>query len=303
MMEILNLIGNTPIIRLKNLEKHLNLLCPLYLKMESRNLTGSSKDRVIYYILKKAEQNRLIKKGDYVVIATSGNAGISLSVIGKKLGYKPVIVMPNGFSKEREILIKSYNAKLIKINGGMDSAINIAKSFCQQKGGYYINQFENQWAVEAHYKTGKEIFKSVKINYFFASIGTGATIMGVSKYLKRAGNVFSFGVEPFESPLLSKGKFCPHNLQGMGANIVPKILDMRYIDGILTSSYMDAKKVAKVIFGLEGISVGISTGACLHSAIRYLKSNKITKPSLVLSCDDGQKYISSGFLNFDENGR
>lgn len=300
-MTILDTIGNTPLIRLENIEKRLNLTSPLYAKAEYFNLTGSVKDRPALNILLNAERKGLIKKGDCIVEATSGNMGISLVAIGKKLGYKPVIVIPEGYSEERTTLMKAYGGEVVfsEASLGMDGAVNKAKELAFSLNGYYVDQFNNEDNYLAHYlTTGREIYETLNgsVDRFIAGIGSGGTITGVAKFLKEKKNVEIIGVEPLYSPLLSQGKAGKHSIQGIGANFKPSILDESLIDKILTVSDEDAKEFTRILCKEEGLMCGISSGAAVSASVKYLSCLKDDKVTVVLLPDGGLKYVSTGLF-------
>lgn len=300
-MTILDTIGNTPLIRLENIEKRFNLSATLYAKAEYFNLTGSVKDRPALNILLNAERKGLIKKGDCIVEATSGNMGISLVAIGKKLGYKPVIVIPEGFSAERTALIKAYGGEVIFSQGalGMDGAVKKAKEIALSLNGYYVDQFNNEDNYLAHYlSTGREIYEALNgtVDRFIAGIGSGGTITGVAKFLKEKREVEIIGVEPSLSPLLSQGKVGKHSIQGIGANFKPSILDEGLIDKIITVSDEEAKEFTRILCKEEGLLCGISSGAAIAASVKYLSKVKDEKVTVVLLPDGGLKYVSTGLF-------
>lgn len=292
-------IGNTPLVRLTAIEKLYQINASLYAKVESFNLTGSIKDRSAFTIIVEAEKRGDVKRGDYIVEATSGNMGISLTAIGKKLGYKPVIVIPEGFSKERSDLILAYGGEIVYTpkNLGMDGAVKKAKEIASALNGYFIDQFNNGDNVKAHYlTTGKEIYRDLsgKVDYFFAGVGSGGTVSGVGKYLKEKTDAKIIGIEPSDSPLLSKGVAGSHKIQGIGANFIPSILDKTVIDEVLTAPYEKSVEFCKILAKEEGLLCGISSGAALYCAVEYLKNQKISGNAVTLLPDGGLKYLSTG---------
>lgn len=303
MDDLLKTIGNTPLLRLSETEKLFDLKSPLYAKVEFFNPTGSVKDRAALHILQSAKKQGLIKNGDYIVEATSGNMGIALSVIGKKSGYKPVIVIPDGFSTERIALLKAHGAKVFITDKtlGMDGAVKKAKELSVSLNGYYINQFNNENNYLAHYlSTGPEIYRQLQgsIGQFIACVGSGGTVVGVGKYLKEKTSARIIAVEPQESPLLSKGKVGKHKIQGIGTNFMPSILDKNLLEDVLTVSDEDAYLYTKILANVEGLLCGISSGACYKAAIEYLKgSNNIKGNTVVLFADGGLKYVSEGVFS------
>ena len=277
------LIGNTPLLRLNNIEKKLNLNVTLLAKVEYFNPTGSVKDRVV------------------VIEPTSGNTGIGLASVCAAKGYKCILVMPENMSKERIKLIKAYGADVVLspkekgMKGAVDKAEELSKTY---DSSFIPSQFENPSNPEIHYKTtGPEIYKSSnkKVDIFIAGIGTGGTISGTGRYLKEQNrNIKIIGVEPDDSPLLTKGKAGPHKIQGIGANFVPKTLDKKYIDEFMTATTEEAYEYARLAGKYEGILVGISSGAALAQAVKVAKRNENNgKTIVVLLPDSGDRYLST----------
>ena len=296
------LIGNTPLLHLSNIEKKLNLNVTLLAKVEYFNPTGSVKDRVALSMIEIAEQKGLISPSRTVVIEpTSGNTGIGLASVCASKGYKCILVMPENMSKERIKLIKAYGADVVLspkekgMQGAVDTANDLKKKY---ESSFIPSQFDNPSNPEMHYKTtGPEIYKSSgkKVDIFLAGIGTGGTISGVGKYLKEQNrNIKIIGIEPADSPLLTKGKAGPHKIQGIGANFVPKTLDRNYIDEILTTSTEEAYEYARMLGKYEGILVGISSGGALAQAVKVAKRNENNgKTIVVLLPDSGDRYLST----------
>ena len=293
----LDLIHDTPIIELKNLKKELNLFGNIYAKIESFNLTGSVKDRIVSYILK----NTASEKGNTIIEATSGNTGISLSAIGTLKGYNVIIVMPENMSKERQEIIKAYGAQVILTpkNLGMDGAVNKAKELLNNiPNSFSLNQFENNYNVLAHFtNTGPEIYGQThgKIDYFVAGIGTGGTITGVGEYLKSKNpDVKVVAVEPASSAVLSTGQAGGHQIQGIGAGFVPAILNTEVYDEIIPVENEAAFQFGKEIAKEEGVLVGISSGAALKAAIEIAKRPESKGKTIVaLLPDSGDRYYST----------
>ena len=296
------LIGNTPLLHLSNIEKKLNLNVTLLAKVEYFNPTGSVKDRVALSMIETAEQKGLISPSRTVVIEpTSGNTGIGLASVCASKGYKCILVMPENMSKERIKLIKAYGADVVLSpkEKGMQGAVDTANDLTKKYDSSFIpSQFDNPSNPEIHYKTtGPEIYKSSgkKVDIFLAGIGTGGTISGVGKYLKEQNrNIKIIGIEPADSPLLTKGKAGPHKIQGIGANFVPKTLNRNYIDEILTTSTEEAYEYARMLGKYEGILVGISSGGALAQAVKVAKRNENNgKTIVVLLPDSGDRYLST----------
>lgn len=287
--------GNTKLVRLSKIEKHFNLDVELYAKDESTNPSGSIKDRAVYQMLLDYKADGTLKKGGTVVEATSGNTGIAISFFSKEFDYNAIIVMPSSMSKERREMIARYGAKLVLIDGGMkqanDEALRIVET---TKDAFIFNQFKNPSNPKAHYLyTAKEIDEKLKdIDYIFSGIGTGGTISGIGRYFNEKGSKTKMiGVEPFESPLLTKGQAGPHKIQGIGANFVPDTLDMKYVKEVVDVKGEEAIETAKLIHSLENVSCGISSGAALRGAIDYIKSNDIHDDKIVVIFpDSGNRY-------------
>lgn len=297
----LKLINNTPLVELKRLKKELGLVANIYAKVESLNLTGSIKDRIVLNIVNELEKMYRLNKNFVIIEATSGNTGIALSAIAAIKQFKAIIVMPENMSEERQKLMVAYGAKLVLtpkelgMQGAKNKAIELNKSI---KNSVILNQFENVYNPLTHYQiTGPEIYAQIdgKIDYFVAGIGTGGTISGVSKYLKEKNkNILVYGVEPLSSPLLTKGYAGSHKIQGIGANFIPKTLNLDVIDEIVDVSDEDAKKYAKILAKLEGLLVGYSAGASLSVAIRLAKSPKNKDKNIVVILpDNGSRYLST----------
>jgi cysteine synthase A len=286
---------------LNNIEKKLNLNVTLLAKVEYFNPTGSVKDRVALSMIEDAEQKGIIHSDTVVIEPTSGNTGIGLASVCAAKGYKCILVMPENMSKERIKLIKAYGADVVLspkekgMKGAVDKAEELSKTY---DSSFIPSQFENPSNPEIHYKTtGPEIYKSSnkKVDIFIAGIGTGGTISGTGRYLKEQNrNIKIIGVEPDDSPLLTKGKAGPHKIQGIGANFVPKNLDKKYIDEFMTATTEEAYEYARLAGKYEGILVGISSGAALAQAVKVAKRNENNgKTIVVLLPDSGDRYLST----------
>ena len=295
------LIGNTPLMELKNIEKSLGLKASLFAKLEFLNPTGSAKDRAALSILNSAEKNGLIGPGGVVVEATSGNTGIGLASVAASRGYKAVIIMPDSMSKERIKLMQAYGAEVVLSDGskGMQGSLEKLNEVKEKYPGCFVaGQFVNPANAEAHYlTTGPEIFNDLDgmVDTFVAGVGTGGTLSGTGKYLKeKIGSIEIVAVEPLTSPLLSKGFAGPHGLQGIGANFIPEILDAEIIDRIMCISDEDAYECARLIGKQEGLMVGISSGAALSAAIELCKDEAYANKNIVvLLPDSGDRYLST----------
>ena len=300
------LIGNTPLLRLNNIEKRLNLNVTLLAKVEYFNPTGSVKDRIALSMIEDAEEKGKIHNDTVIIEPTSGNTGIGLASVCAAKGYKCILVMPENMSKERIRLIKAYGADVVLspkekgMQGAVDKAVELSKTY---ESSFIPSQFENPSNPEAHYRTtGPEIYKSSnkKVDIFIAGIGTGGTISGIGRYLKEQNrNVKIIGVEPDDSPLLTKGKAGPHKIQGIGANFVPKTLDKKYIDEFLTAKTEESYEYARLLGKYEGILVGISSGAALSQAVKVAKRNENNgKTIVVLLPDSGDRYLSTDLFYY-----
>ena len=295
------LIGNTPLLRLNNIEKKLNLNVTLLAKIEYFNPSGSVKDRVALSMIEDAEKKGILHHDSVVIEPTSGNTGIGLASVCAAKGYKCILVMPENMSKERIKLIKAYGADVVLspkekgMKGAVEKAEELSKTY---ESSFIPSQFENPSNPEIHYKTtGPEIYKSTnkKVDIFVAGIGTGGTISGVGKYLKEQNkNIKIIGVEPNDSPLLTKGKAGPHKIQGIGANFVPNTLNKNYIDEFLTATTEESYEYARMAGKFEGILVGISSGAALAQAVKVAQRNENNgKTIVVLLPDSGDRYLST----------
>ena len=302
------MIGETPLVRLRNLEKTLGLSARLLAKTESRNPGGSAKDRVALSMLNAMEKDGKLLPGGTVIEPTSGNTGIGLAAVGAARGYHVVIVMPDSMSMERRALIGAYGAEIVLTPGneGMAGAIRRAEEISRQIPHSVIaGQFENPANPEAHYRTtGPELWRDAdgEIDCFVAGAGTGGTVSGVGRYLKEQnGAVRIIAVEPDVSAVLSGGEPGPHLLQGIGAGFVPATLDRSVIDEVFPVSGEDAYRTAELMAAKEGILIGVSGGAALYAAIRTAERQAFSgKTVAVLLPDSGERYLSTpGFLKPD----
>ncbi len=293
---VLEAIGNSPLIRLKKIEKTLSLSCCLFAKCERFNPSGSVKDRAALSIIEKAEKEGLLKEGDMIVEATSGNMGISLAMIAASKGYKIRIYMPENSSKERKLMMEAYGAEVILTpkEEGMNGAVIRAEKEASSHT-FLAHQFENLANPEAHKKTGEEIYNDLdgKIDVFLAGIGTGGTISGTAKYLKqRVPSIKIIGVEPASSPLLAKGITGSHALQGLGPNFIPKTLDSSLLDEVIDIEDEEGKEGARMLAKEEGILAGISSGAALMGALKYIKKYNFCGNIVIVLPDNGERYLS-----------
>lgn len=294
---MLDLIGNTPLVRLKNIEKAYHLFSPIYAKLERCNPTGSIKDRIAKEMILSALKEGKINQDTLIIEPTSGNTGIGLSAICASLGMKAVIFMPASCSKERVQMMAAFGAdcRLVK-EGGMAKCIEEAEKLHQEvKNSFIPLQFENPANSMAHYKTtGPEIYSQTdgRVDIFISAFGTGGTLTGVSKYLKeKKPSVLSFGVEPTTSAFVSTEKKGPHKIQGIGAGFKPDVLDLSLVDKVLTCSDEDAYEMTRKLARKEGLFVGISSGANVYTAIR-LAEQYPNKVIVTVLPDNGERYLS-----------
>ena len=300
----LDLVGNTPIVRVNNLIKKDDLKADVLAKLEYFNPAGSVKDRIAKEMILDALEKGLINENTTLIEPTSGNTGIGLSAVATALNLKIIITMPETMSVERRNLMKAYGAELVLTPGseGMKGAIAKAKELASQIENSFIpGQFENPANPTAHYKTtGPEIYEQTegKVDIFVAGVGTGGTISGIGKYLKEKNpEVKVVAVEPASSPVLSTGKGGAHKIQGIGAGFVPETLDTKIYDEIITVENEDAFATGKEMAKTEGILVGISSGAALYAAKELAKREENAgKIIVVLLPDGGDRYLSTPLI-------
>ena len=301
------LIGGTPLLELKKIEKEFNLKARVLAKLEYFNPAGSVKDRIAKEMILDAEEKGILKSGSTIIEPTSGNTGIGLAAVGTARGYKVILVMPETMSVERRMMMKAYGAEIVLSDGskGMKGAIAKAEELHQSIPGSIIpGQFDNSANPRAHYKTtGPEIWEDTdgEVDIFIAGVGTGGTVSGVGKYLKeKKPSVEVIAVEPKGSPVLSEGHPGPHKIQGIGAGFVPKTLDTSIYDKVVTAVEEDAYKAARDMGKREGILVGISSGAALSVAIEEAKKiENEGKTIVVLLPDTGDRYFSTPLFKED----
>lgn len=297
---ISELVGHTPVVELKNIEKKFGLKGKIFAKLEYFNPAGSIKDRVALNMILNAERDGKISKGGVLIEPTSGNTGIGIAAIGVPRGYRVIIVMPETMSVERRKLIKAYGAEIVLSDGskGMKGAIEKAEELAKETGGTIMGQFVNPSNPEAHYKTtGVEIYEDMDgaVDYFVAGVGTGGTITGVGKYLKeKKADVKVVAVEPYSSPVISEGRAGKHGIQGIGAGFIPETLDVSVIDEVIAVKDEDAFNLGKTVSGAEGFLVGISSGAALWAATEVAKREESKgKNIVVILPDSGDRYLST----------
>ena len=295
------LIGNTPLVEVINLEQQEALKARVLVTLEYLNPAGSVKDRIAKAMLEDAEAKGLLKKGSVIIEPTSGNTGIGLAAIAAAKGYRVILTMPETMSVERRNILKAYGAEIVLTSGvkGMKGAIERARELAEEIPGSFIpGQFENPANPEAHRKTtGPEIWQDTdgKVDFFVAGVGTGGTVSGTGAYLKSKNPAVQVvAVEPFDSQVLAGGKPGPHKIQGIGAGFVPKTLDTGIYDTIYPVKNDDAFATANLIAKHEGILVGISSGAALYAALELAKKPENAGKTIVaLLPDSGDRYYST----------
>ena len=295
------LIGRTPLLALNNIGKKDGLKAQLLAKLEGFNPAGSAKDRVALNMIDDAEKKGILKPGSVIIEPTSGNTGIGLCSVAAARGYKCIIVMPDSMSMERRLLMTAFGGELVLTPGagGMTAAIAKAEELAKEIPGSWIaGQFVNPANPEAHYRTtGPEIWEDTdgKVDIFVAGIGTGGTITGTARYLKEKNpNVKIVGVEPADSPLITKGYAGAHGLQGIGANFIPEILDTGILDEVMTVTTGEAYAAGRRLGGEEGVLAGISGGAALHTALELAKKEENAGKTIVaLIPDSGERYLTT----------
>lgn len=294
------LIGRTPLLELKNLEKHLKLKAKLIAKLEFFNPAGSVKDRAAKQMIEDAKKEGRLTSDSVIIEPTSGNTGIGLALMAAIKGLRAIIVMPDNMSKERITLMRAYGAEVVLTDGkdGMAGAIDKANElFKETPNSILAGQFENPSNPKAHFETtGPEIYEDTNgnVDIFVCGVGTGGTISGVGEYLKRKNaNIKVVGIEPEGSSYLTNGKKGPHKIQGIGAGFVPKVLNTEIYDEILTASDADAYSYAALVPKTDGILVGISSGAALWGAVHLAqREENFGKNIVVLLPDSGSRYLS-----------
>lgn len=295
------LVGRTPLLELRGIEKELGLEAKIYAKLEYFNPAGSVKDRVALYMINDAEERGILKEGSVIIEPTSGNTGIGLASVAASRGYRTIIVMPETMSVERRQLMAAYGAELVLSpeSEGMKGAIALAEKLAEETENSFIaGQFVNPANVKAHYETtGPEIYEDTdgEVDIFIAGVGTGGTVTGTGHYLKeKKPEVKVIAVEPASSPVLSEGKAGPHKIQGIGAGFIPEILDTSVYDAVVPVENEAAFEAARLLGVKEGVLVGISSGAALHAAIEEAKKPENSgKKIVVLLPDTGDRYLST----------
>ncbi len=297
----IDLIGNTPLVEVKNIEKELGLEARVLVKLEYFNPAGSVKDRIAKGMIEDAEEKGLLKEGSVIIEPTSGNTGIGLAAIAAAKGYRIILTMPETMSVERRNILKAYGAEIVLTEGakGMKGAIAKADELAEEIPNSFIpGQFVNPANPATHRATtGPEIWNDTDgdVDIFIAGVGTGGTLTGVGEYLKeKKPDVKIVALEPATSPVLSEGKSGAHKIQGIGAGFVPDVLNTKVYDEIITVENDDAFATGKLLAKHEGVLVGISSGAALWAAIDYAKrpENK-GKTIVALLPDNGDRYYST----------
>ncbi|WP_425446048.1 cysteine synthase A [Dethiothermospora halolimnae] len=298
---ITKLVGNTPMVKLNRVVEENS--AEVYVKLEYFNPGSSVKDRIALNMIEMAEEDGLLKEGHTIVEPTSGNTGIGLAMVGAAKGYKVILVMPDTMSMERRNLLKAYGAELVLTPGekGMKGAINKAAELVEENDGYFMpQQFENKYNPEMHMKTTAiEIMDQMNKDFdmFVAGVGTGGTITGVTKVIKKdMPNIKSVAVEPINSPVLSGGNPGPHKIQGIGAGFVPKVLDTDIIDIIEKVEGEESIKMVKRLSREEGLLLGISSGAAIVAALKQAKKLGKGHKVVVIAPDNGERYLSTGIF-------
>ena len=287
-------VGNTPLIELKKIKQKFNLPFNIFAKNEGENPTGSIKDRAVHQMLVDDYESKRINQETVIIETTSGNTGIALAYFGKQFGNKVIICMPSTMSKQRREMIAQYGAELVLVEGGMkecnDKAVELHQNI---QNSVIFGQFDHKSNPKTHYlHTAPEILNAhPNVKYVFAGIGSGGTISGIAKYIKEHNlDIKIIGIEPSESPLITKGNAGTHGIQGIGANFIPSILDLDKIDSVITVSSLESIEMARLIKEVEGISVGYSSGAALLASINYCKQNNVLDDVVVIFPDKGDRY-------------
>lgn len=297
----LDLIGNTPLVEVVNLEKELELKARILVKLEYLNPAGSVKDRVAKAMIEDAEEKGILKENSVLIEPTSGNTGIGLAAIAAVKGYRMILTMPETMSVERRNILKAYGAEIVLTDGtkGMKGAIEKAEELAKEIPDSFIpGQFTNPSNPEMHRKTtGPEIWRDTdgNVDIFIAGIGTGGTLTGVGEYLKEQNpDIKIVALEPSASPVLSEGKSGPHKIQGIGAGFVPDVLNTTIYDEIIRADGEDAFKIGRMLAKTEGILTGISSGAALWGAIELARRPENEGKTIVaLLPDSGDRYYST----------
>ena len=297
----LELIGNTPLVEVKNIEKDQGLKARLLVKLEYFNPAGSVKDRIARAMIEDAEEKGVLKEGSTIIEPTSGNTGIGLAAIAAAKGYRIILTMPETMSVERRNILKAYGAEIVLTDGtkGMTGAIARAAELAKEIPDSFIpGQFVNPVNPRVHFQTtGPEIWEDTegKVDIFVAGVGTGGTVTGTGEFLKsRNPEIRVYAVEPASSPVLSEGKAGPHKIQGIGAGFVPEVLNTSVYNGVIKVENEDAFETSRYLTRKEGILTGISSGAALYAALQLAKQPENKGKTIVaLLPDSGDRYYST----------
>ncbi|WP_202107857.1 cysteine synthase A [Succinivibrio dextrinosolvens] len=303
----IDLIGNTPLVELSNLQKKYNLKARVFAKFEALNPSGSVKDRAALYMIKEALASGKINKDTKIYEPTSGNTGIGLALVCANLGLDVTLVLPETMSVERRNILRAYGAKLVLTEGakGMKGAIEKATELAAASDNTFIpQQFENEANVKAHYETtGPEIWNDTdgKVDIFVASVGSGGTVSGTGKYLKeKNSSIRVYGVEAAASPVLNGGNAGPHKIQGISAGFIPKIYDKSVVDEVIDITDEEAFDNGRTLAQSEGLFIGISSGAAISAAIKLAqKDENKDKIIVVILPDSGDRYLSTALYHQD----
>ena len=295
-------IGRTPLVRLKSLSKKMGVSAEILVKIEFANPTGSLKDRVYHEMITKAVSRGDLKPGMEIIEASTGNAGISCAFVGTALGYRVTVVMPEGMSQERMKMIRAYGGNIITTQGGesdVDLCIKKIQELKEASPGKYWEpgQFVNPDNINAHFTTtGPEIWEQTGggADCFVASQGTGGTLTGIGRYLRQKNpKMLLYAVEPSEAPILSKGKWGTHEIEGIGDGFVPRNLDLSILTGIVTTSSEESIEMARELWVKEGVFCGISSGCNVAAAIKVAKKHPDLRSIVTMVNDTGTRYFST----------
>jgi cysteine synthase A len=300
--DILDTIGNTPLLKLSKISREAGISAEIYAKLEFYNPSGSLKDRIYREMIQAAINRGELRPGMEILEVSTGNAGIACSFVGTHLGYKVTIVMPEGMSEERKQLIRAFGGELVFTPGAetdVDLSLEKAHSMLNANPGKYWmpNQFTNPDNVQAHFKTtGPEIWEQTKgeVDCFVMSQGSGGTVTGVGRYLRtKSGKIRLYTVEPSEAPIIAEGRWGTHRIEGIGDGFIPRNLDISILDGVVTVSSDEAIEMTRKLARLEGVFAGISSGCNVAAAIKVARKHPELRKIVTLICDSGNRYLST----------
>ena len=302
--EITEIVGSTPLLRMRRLEERKQMKAAILAKLEYLNPTGSVKDRAALYMIRDAEEKGLLRAGGTIIEPTSGNTGIGLAAIAAAKGYQVILTMPETMSQERRNMLKAYGARLVLTEGSLGMAGAVAKAeelHREIPGSIIAGQFDNPANARAHRETtGPEIWRDTegRVDILVAGVGTGGTLTGTGEYLKEKNPAIQVvAVEPQASPLLSRGRSGSHGIQGIGANFIPQVLNRDIYDQVIAVGDKIAINWAKAIARNEGILVGISSGAAMYAAARLAEMEENAgKNIVVILPDSGDRYYSTALF-------